>query len=451
MRKIVFRLLRWVVVLGMIAAIGGLAWRWRQKHAPPAFTFKTVTLDKGRIAAKVTATGTLSAKVTVQVGTQVSGRIQEILVDFNSQVKKGDVLARIDQRLFVAEVVRNRANVMQGKGALNKSKVQSKLADIALERAKTLHDQGLLGQSDLDTAISTAESAKADIVANEGSLAQAVAQLNEAEVNLGFTTIVSPIDGMVILRAVDVGQTVAASLQAPVLFTIAQDLRQIQVDTSVAEADVGKLHDGMSASFTVDAFPGERFRGKVRQVRNSATTVQNVVTYDAVIDVDNPELKLRPGMTANVSFVWSERDDVVRSPNSALRFRPSADVAPSASAAYASVVPSASAGGGSGGSAGGGGGGGGGGHRWGGRNTVTDPNAAATRVVWIAQGAQAIPVTVHTGLTDGTLTEVTSSPLKEGDAVIVDAISTDAPVGGKSTTPLGGAPGGGGGGMRRVL
>jgi HlyD family secretion protein len=217
--------------------------------------------------------------------------------------------------------------VLAADGSLQRARALAKDAERQAERARALADRSLLSPAERDTAQANAEALAAGVAAAEGTLAQARAALHQAEVNLGLTQIVSPIDGTIISRAVDVGQTVAASLQAPTLFTIAQDLAKMQVDTNVSEADVGKLQAGMRATFTVDAYPGERFVGTVRQIRNAPQTVQNVVTYDAVIDVANPELKLKPGMTATVSFVYAEREGVLRVPNRALRFRPPPELA----------------------------------------------------------------------------------------------------------------------------
>jgi HlyD family secretion protein len=333
------------VVLGA-AAFGVLAWTRNAKPTGPKY--ETVKVDQGRIVARVTATGTLSALVTVQVGSQVSGRIAQIFVDFNSPVKKGQVIAKIEPELFKAALEQTRANYAAAKGNLEKSKAQAVDAERQFERAKALAEKQLIATADRDTAESTAAAARAQVTASEGAVAQANASMHTAEANLAYATIKSPIDGVVISRSVDVGQTVAAAMQAPTLFTIAEDLSKMQVDTSVAEADVGKLRPEMNATFLVDAYPQERFRGKVRQIRNAPQTVQNVVTYDAVIDVDNPEQKLKPGMTANVTFIYAEKSDVLRVPNSALRFRPpaeltkKAEVAPAGSNAAAEPAASGS-------------------------------------------------------------------------------------------------------------
>jgi HlyD family secretion protein len=299
-----------ILALLVIVALGVGAWRWRSAHRPPDVQWKTVTASTHRITGKVTASGTLSALVTVLVGTQVSGRISKLNADFNSKVTKGELVAKIDPQIFEATVAQAQANFLQAKASVVNSQAQAKNADLQLARVTSLRQQNLAAQQDLDTATATAEMAHANVDMQTASLAQATASLHQSQVNLSYTSIVSPIDGVVISRSVDVGQTVAASLSAPTLFTIAQDLTKMQVDTNVAEGDVGRLQVGMATYFTVDSFPGQRFRGKIRDIRNAATTVQNVVTYDAVIDVDNTDLRLRPGMTANVTVIYAERDNV---------------------------------------------------------------------------------------------------------------------------------------------
>jgi len=250
--------------------------------------FESARVDRGRIVARVTATGTLSALVTVQVGSQVSGRIKEIFVDFSSPVKKGEVIARMDRRLFEAAAEQARANRLAAEGNLAKARAQAEEAERQYQRAKVLAERQLISQAEADTRQAEQQAAMAAITAARGGLEQARASQHQADVNLAYTTILSPISGIVISRNVDIGQTVAASLTAPTLFTIAEDLRKMQVDTAVSEADVGKLKAKAIATFTVDAYPGEKFRGLVRQIRDAPQTLQNVVTYDAVVDVDNP-------------------------------------------------------------------------------------------------------------------------------------------------------------------
>ncbi|MFT3769354.1 MAG: efflux RND transporter periplasmic adaptor subunit [Minicystis sp.] len=461
------------ILLGVVAvagAAGGGVYAYQVATKPPEFTYRTAKIDRGNVVSRVTATGTLSAHVTVQVGSQVSGRLQQIMVDFNSTVKKGQVIAKIDPQIFEAALAQARANAYAAQGNLTKAKAQALDAQRKLTRAQQLKAEGLASQADVETAETASEVAKAQIEASKGEVEQARAAQHQAEVNLAYTTIISPIDGTVISRSVDVGQTVAASLQAPVLFTIAEDLRKMQVDTNVTEGDVGKLRAGMAASFLVDAYPNERFRGTIQQIRNAPQTVQNVVTYDAVIDVENEELKLKPGMTANVTIVYDRREGVLRVPNAALRFRPPpalASALPSASAprpawtgpppagsqaapagsqagpassGEAPPAPSGSAGrrrgrGGPGGGFGPGGGsfgpGGGGG----------DDAAPGQKTLWVLRGDKPQPITVRVGLTDGTTSEILSGDVNEGDSVVLEATSSDEPAPTTTNRPAGGAGG----------
>jgi len=399
----------------MVIAIALALARNARLSARPEVRWETAMVDRGHITAQVTATGTLSALVTVQVGSQVSGSILNLHADFNATVKKGQVIAKIDPRLFQAELENARASYAQAKAALDKDKVVAKFAERQLERQSLLAKAGLISVSDLDAAESSVGSSFAQVEADRATVRQAQATLRQAEVNLALTDIVSPSDGTVISRNVDVGQTVAASLEAPVLFVIAEDLHKMQVDTSVAEADVGKLREGMQATFTVDAFPGEPFNGAVRQIRNAATTVQNVVTYDAVIDVDNSDLRLRPGMTANITFVFANKHDVLRVANAALRFRPSPDLVSALRLEMAHGRRSGSDGapGGSalrsGGSAHAGGSG-------------RSDDSLERRTVWVLRNNRPSPVHIKTGTTDGSKTEVVEGSLRTWDLVISDAI-----------------------------
>jgi HlyD family secretion protein len=377
---------------------------------------ETAKLERGKIVAKVTATGTLSALVTVQVGSQVSGRIAELHADFNSTVKKGQLIARIDPQLFQATVEQQRANLVAAQGNLAKAKAQAVDAQRQAERARSLAEKKLIAQADADTAVSNADALVAGVQAADGQVAQARAALNSAEVNLAYTTILSPTNGVVISRNVDVGQTVAASLAAPTLFVIAEDLAKMQVDTSVAEADVGRLAAGMAAHFTVDAYPSEIFRGKVRQIRNAPQTVQNVVTYDAVIDVDNTDLKLRPGMTANVTFVYAQKDDVLRVPNAALRFRPPPGMVSDGAGRPASRPDGVARADGGERPAGGPP------ARGGGKGGESGAEAPDLRTVWTLKDEKAAPARVKTGISDGSFTEVVEGTLAAGDVVITDAV-----------------------------
>ena len=401
---------------------------WRLAHRSNGDTkalYETAKVDRGAIVAKVTATGTLSALVTVQVGSQVSGRLAQINVDYNSTVTKGEIIAVIDPQLYEAQLEQAKANALAAQASLTKAQVAYEQSLRDLKRQKALAEQHLVAQADLDTAQATSDEAKAQVEAAKAQLAQSQATLHTAQVNLGYTKIVSPINGTVISRSVDVGQTVAASLQAPTLFTIAEDLKRMQVDTNVAEADVGKLSAGMDATFTVDAYPHRIFRGKIRQIRNAPQTVSNVVTYDAVIDVENPDLALKPGMTANVTIVYADRRDVLRVPNAALRFQP--------------MPGGRGAGMARGGGAGGRGGQGGQGpwrSRQGGAEAgVAGETLASHKAVYVLNGAQPSRTPIVIGVTDGTNTEVESGELKEGDAVIT-GLAIGAPGGQAPVRPM---------------
>ncbi|MGQ0504595.1 MAG: efflux RND transporter periplasmic adaptor subunit [Myxococcaceae bacterium] len=417
-----------------VAVAGAMIFR-RETVAPVRYT--TAKADRGRVVAKVTATGTLSALVTVQVGSQVSGRVSELHADFNSVVKKGEVLARIDSQLFEAEKEQARANHAVAAANLSRAKIQAADAVRQAERSKSLFEQKLIAQAEYDTASANADGANAAVAAAAAQLQQARASLNQAEVNLQYTTIYSPINGVVISRSVELGQTVAASLQAPTLFILAEDLRKMQVDTSVAEADIGKLKDGMNAFFTVDAYPSERFTGTLRQIRNAATTVQSVVTYNAIINVENEELKLKPGMTANVTFVYANKDDVLRVPNAALRFKPSPAMlgapAPRTPTVDRSAGPARR------------------GRSGAGHSTGGDVDTPDKRTVWVLRNEKPTSVAIQTGTSDGTLTEVVSGDLQEGDPVITDASTGEAPAARRTGMPGMGGPSGGPGGPRRVF
>jgi HlyD family secretion protein len=401
-----------------LALAGGLLGYVMSRSGPgEEAQYETVPVDRGTIVARITATGTLSALVTVQVGSQVSGRIQEILADFNDKVEKGHVLARIDPRLFQAALEQAEANVQIAEGGLQKAKAQADQAERAYRRGLALSQRDVLSASDLDIAKANAAAARAEVKVAEGHLAQARAASHQARLNLGYTTIVSPIRGVVISRAVDVGQTVAASLQAPTLFTIAEDLSRMQVDTHVAEADIGRLKSGMSAGFTVDAHPGRKFRGTIRQIRHAPQIVQNVVTYNAVIDVDNPELRLQPGMTANVTIVYAERGDALRVPNASVRFRPPEDwLAALASSSADGRDPTGGRGPARDGT---------GGAEGAARPAMQGRSRAGggspdERTVWVLRERKPVPIPIRTGVSDGSMTEVLEGDLRPGDLAITD-------------------------------
>src|SRR5213596_3008607 len=293
-----------VLVVGLLI----IAFIFRQCRTGGAANYQTATVTRGAITQAVTATGTLNPVVNVQVGSQVSGNISKLFADFNSQVKAGDVVAQIDPMLFQAAVT-------QAEGDLASSQAALELAKVNAARTQRLFVEKNSAQQDVDSAVAALHQAEANVKIKQGAL-------DKAKADLDHCTITSPIDGVVISRSVDVGQTVAASLQAPVIFAIANDLTKMQIDANVAEADVGVVKIDQNVDFTVDAFPMQTFHGKVVQVRNAPITVQNVVTYDTVIGVSNPELKLKPGMTANVSIIVAHKDNVFQIKNAALRYRP---------------------------------------------------------------------------------------------------------------------------------
>src|SRR6201997_3868353 len=299
------RFVPWIALIVALLIVASLV---RQCRNGGSENYQIATVTRGPITQAVTATGTLNPVVNVQVGSQVSGNIAKLFVDFNSQVKAGQVVAQIDPALF-------QATVTQAEGDLASAQAALELAKVNATRTQALFARKTSSQADLDQAMANLHQAEANVKIKQGAL-------DKARADLEHCTITSPIDGVVISRNVDVGQTVAASLQAPVIFQIANDLAKMQIDSNVAEADVGVLEVGQDVDFTVDAFPVRTFRGKVVQVRNAPITVQNVVTYDTVIGVSNPDLKLKPGMTANVSIIAARKDNVLQIKNAALRYRP---------------------------------------------------------------------------------------------------------------------------------
>lgn len=321
---------KWLRRLGVllgIAAFIGLVSLWRIKTAPkPPPKYVTAVASKGDVVESIQSTGQVQPLLQVQVGAQVSGRVTKVYVDFNSQVKAGDLVAEIDTTLFDAAIDQNAASLAQAQATVVHAEAALVTTRQNLERAKKLVEEGIGTQANLESAQGSYDGAVADLAAARATVAQNHAGLKSSKTNLAYTRIFSPIDGVVINRTIDPGQTVAASFQAPVLFVIAQDLRKMRVLADIDEADVGKLKEGMSAEVRVDAFPGEKFNGLVSQVRYSPNNVSGVVTYSAVVDVDNPEIKLRPGMTATVTIRTAEAKAATRVPNAALRFKPAPPV-----------------------------------------------------------------------------------------------------------------------------
>ena len=407
-----------IIVLAAVAIAGAGAYgAWKSwDGAGDAPKYRLAKAESGPLTAAVSATGTLNPVVSVQVGSQVSGQIKEILVDFNSPVKSGQLIARLDpetyqHRVRQAEADVDAARAAQGVQQAEVSRARASLSNAQrdYERKKTLVEKNFISPAERDTAQNTLDAARASLASAEAQVKngeaivrQREAQLAAARVDLERTSIKSPVDGIVVKRSIEPGQTVAASLQAPELFVIARNLTDMQVETSIDEADVGRVRLGQTASFTVDAFAGRRFEGEVRQIRKAATVVSNVVTYTVVISTANPDLGLLPGMTANVRIVTAQKDKVLKVPNAALRFRPADGGDEKKAAAAVSPAPTSAAAGPKGAGAGRGGGGGSGSGR-----------------VWIVgDDGKAKAVEIRIGLTDGSMTEILSGDIKEGQEVI---------------------------------
>ncbi len=321
--------LRRFAIFGGVAAVvaAGLGWRVTHRPPPPA-RYVTAPVAVGDVTEKVQATGAVQPLLQVNVGAQINGRVMRVDVDFNSVVHKGDVLAEIDPTLYGQQVTQVQASVQAQRAQLESAKATLETSKAQFDRIQKLYAQNLASKADVDTAKGNYDVAIASVNAANASIAAQSAQLQQSLTNVGFTKIYSPVDGVVVTRGIDPGATVVASFQAPVLFVIAQDLHKMRVLADVDEADVGKLTEGMSADCTVDAFPGETFHGKVSQIRYSPNNVSGVVTYPAVVEVDNPESKLRPGMTSTITVHTHEAHGVPRVPNAALRYKPSPPLGP---------------------------------------------------------------------------------------------------------------------------
>jgi HlyD family secretion protein len=366
--------------LAMLAAIG-VAWWLATAEATVSYTTAPVT--RGAVTRAVTATGTVNPVLTIIVGTYVSGVIQELSCDYNTIVKKGQVCAKIDPRPYQTVVDQNKANLTAAKAQVEKSKVGLTYAQLTYDRMARLGQTNAVSKDAVDNAKNLLDQARAQVGVDEADIALHEAQLATAQVNLDYTNIVSPVDGTVVSRNVTMGQTVAASFQTPTLFLIATDLTKMQVDTNVSESDIGGITDGDKSIFTVDAFPKRTFEGTVVQVRQSPQTVQNVVTYDVVVGIDNADLALKPGMTAANRIITDQRTDVLRVPSQALR--------------YAPVTAGAT------------------------RRTGTSGRTrpAEQGRVWVLRDGKAVRVAVTTGLDDDTYTEVVKGELKPDDQVII--------------------------------
>ena len=364
MSKSIFSRGNLLIALLVIAILAGIGYALKSKQDTGKEKYKTKSVDRGDIIQAISANGTLNPVVLVNVGTQVSGTVKKLHADFNNHVTNGQILAELDPSLFQAQIAQDQANLLNAESTL-------KFARIKEQRTRELTQKNFISAADLDLARQALESAQAQV-------AVAKAQLERNRTNLGYTIIRSPISGVVVARNVDLGQTVAASFQTPTLFQIAQDLSQMQIDTSIAEADVGAVHIGQPVRFTVDSFPDVNFAGTVKQIRLNPTIQQNVVTYNVIVAVNNVEGQLMPGMTAHVHITVAKRENVLRIPNAALRFKPKEE-----------------------------------------EESTHNKKERGSTVYQLSQDEKAHPISVKTGITDNTFTEVVGGELKPNDKLII--------------------------------
>ena len=363
----------WIIAGAVLVLLGIMLAAWWTMSNRSNTVYTSAAIARGAITRTVTATGTVNPELTIIVGSYVSGVIQDLFCDYNTQVKKGQVCAKIDPRPYQTVVDQNKANLAVAKAQLEKDKAALQYAKLAADRDAWLLKSNAVSQDAYDNAKSVYDQAQAQIAFDEATIQQRQAELDAAQVNLDYTDIISPVDGTVVSRNVTIGQTMAASLQTPTLFLIASDLTRMEVDTNVSESDVGGIKEGQKATFNVDAYPKRTFEGTVSQVRQSPQTVQNVVTYDIVITVSNQDLALKPGLTAATRIVVDQRDDVVRVPNAALRYRPSG---------------------------------------------VAARGASDQIQIWVLREGKPVAVPVVAGLDDDSYTEIVSGEVRPGDQVI---------------------------------
>jgi HlyD family secretion protein len=385
-------LVRWLIIalLLLIVAAAGTAW-WRI-HGTPAVHYLTAPVTRGNVVRAVTATGTVNPELTIIVGSYVSGVIQQLYCDYNTKVEAGQICAKIDPRPYQMVVNQAKANLAVAVAQLEKDKANLVYARLSYERTRTLVGRQYASQDATDNAKNLYDQAQAQIGLDQAAIQQRQAELDAANVNLGYTDIVSPVDGTVVSRNVTQGQTVAASFQTPTLFLIATDLTKMQVDTNISESDIGGIKEGDKATFSVDAFPNRVFQGTVTQVRQSPQTVQNVVTFDAVVGVDNSDLALKPGMTASTRIIVERRDDVLRVPNQALRYVPGGLL--NAMTSGTTGRPDAV-------------------------GTPTNANLGENVRLWVLRNGQAVPLDVLPGLDDDNFTEIVKGDLHPGDQIVI--------------------------------
>ena len=395
---------RVAVVAVVVVALAAASYWWTHRTAAPHYL--TATVSRGDVQRTVTASGTINPMTTVQVGTYVSGVLQDLYCDYNTEVKAGQLCAKIDPRPYQSIVDQETAALGTARAQLAKDQANLAFAKVVYDRNVDLLKRRIVSQETVDGALNAWQQAQAQVALDESTIAQRVASLSSAKVNLDYTNIISPVDGTVVSRNVTQGQTVAASFQTPTLFLIATDLKQMQVDTNVSESDIGNVAVGNKVLFTVEAYPDETFTGTVTQVRQAPQSIQNVITYDAVVGVPNPKLLLKPGMTASVRIVTAERNDVLRVPDQAMRYAP-----PRAKGAAAA-------------------------------RETKEPNKSekARPAVWRLEDGRPVRVPIERGLDDDTYSEVLGGQLAEGDTIVIGVAGTNAAAG-----QSGGAPGGQGG------
>jgi HlyD family secretion protein len=390
------------IILGVAAiglTIGGYVYFDGERKAQ--VRYRTAGIERGSVVSIVSATGTINPVVSVQVGTQVSGMIKSLHADFNSQVKAGDKVAVIDPEPFKARRDQAAGNLEMARSTVARARADLAQRKRERDRVESLVAQEFVSQNDVDVAVTNYQSAEAQLRVSEAQVKQAEAALNAAELELKYTVIRSPVDGVVVARNVEVGQTVASSFATPNLFLIALDLTKMQVDTNVSESDIGGMTEGKEATFTVDAYPGAQFAGVIRQVRLAPINVQNVVTYNVVVAVDNEDLRLKPGMTANVSIIVSQKDQVLKVPNAALRFSPPQSERDEGASGVGRPAKADA---------------GGGGHLG---DRSEDPSGQVRRVWKVTTNGEPEPFMVRTGISDGVSTEVLAGPVAEGDMVVI--------------------------------
>jgi HlyD family secretion protein len=387
--------LKKLFVLVVMASIGWGIWYSFFRKIPVVYELRTEKADSGDITATVTASGKLNAVSVVEVGTQVSGTIQEIYVDYNSPVKEEQLIAQLDPSVLRSQLIESRANLEVAEAGVGSASASLVDSERKSKRNKELYSRNLISKSELEDSETDVLLKRAQLREAKARVTQAQAAVERAQTNLDFTRITSPVDGVIVSRQVDVGQTVAASFQTPTLFSIARDLTRMQIDTSVDEADIGRVAEGQDVDFRVDAFPEELFAGKVVQVRIAPATTDNVVTYTVVIHVDNADLRLKPGMTANVSIKTDKRQDVLRIPTAALRFRPPQNLL--------DALPAVS------------------------EDTSAQTPGLNSGNVWIVHDKQlARKIFVQTGVSDNNRIEVVSGDVRDGDELAVAALAPNA-------------------------